>query len=958
MRRSVRISVGIIAVLAICIAGSTVPAGAAGSPIPRAATTRALSAPPQPVLVSAVPEGLGAIVTWDPEPSLFSVSSFTVSASFASGFAGTIAPNCTSPVTRKTGAANTATLVASLCVGVPYVFTVEATNGAGTSVASNSSDPVVPLPAQPPSVPLITSVLRRSQALVVDWAPPSLNGGDSLSGFALTVSSPKLSKTYTTSPTTDSLTLKGLTNGSTYSLSLVAKSKAGLSVSATAEGTPSATVAPGVPQSFQALPTGSGDLDVSWSPPADTGTSPLRGYKLTLQGEAGGASGWIPSGPPHTLYLSASTTEKVFAALQGYYEISLTAFSKAGSGPVVSTKDPVTPAVVLSPNAVVLTQTTLDSAASFLGGVLTWNNPAPAQVKRLKAGDIVIGAASPAAPDGLLLSVRSVSTGTDGVTVSTGPASLSEAFHDLSFSTSSSPFAQSSATFEPAVAGIRSLAARPNVSVTLSRTFGFNLGRGPINVSGSTSLTGNLSLSASIIKNVVRVPDGVSMTASAKVTASASVEASIGGSDSWKLGQISGSPIPFDIAGVPFTLVPTIPVFLSVSGSISVGASASLTVGASLSWSSKAPGSISVQNLTGTPGISGKPLVGVSAKASGSVSLAVQPQLEVDGIGGPNVQVTASLSANVDFLTRPYFTLKPSVAVAVGVDINFLYIHDSLEYTLKTESWSPFIITSSPTATLTLNPRNASVSPGGQLQMSATRSDGRSFPITWRLVGSTSSDSISSSGLINVGFPADRTFTVVATDSTGAEGKTSVTVTTPGTPSAPLNVQAVNIGQTSATIVWSAPSSDGGSDINSYQVTGAGSGCSTGGGGTSCGISGLAPGTGYEACVQPINIAGGGAEACTDFETTQNSPPPRSISVSWGGNSAPAGKWMDITFNGFPTGSVTWYCVEEGTAYGPYSTTLTSSPETLTTNTCYDTERGGSDYVTAGGVNSNTIGTD
>jgi hypothetical protein len=94
----------------------------------------------------------------------------------------------------------------------------------------------------------------------------------------------------------------------------------------------------------------------------------------------------------------------------------------------------------------------------------------------------------------------------------------------------------------------------------------------------------------------------------------------------------------------------------------------------------------------------------------------------------------------------------------------------------------------------------------------------------------------------------------------------------------------------------------------------------------------------------------------TDY--TAPPPPSESISIGWGSTPAPAGDWMDITFTNFPTGSVSWYCVEEGTSYGPYSTTLTSSTETLTTHTCYDTERGGSDYVTASGVSSNTIGTD
>ena len=96
----------------------------------------------------------------------------------------------------------------------------------------------------------------------------------------------------------------------------------------------------------------------------------------------------------------------------------------------------------------------------------------------------------------------------------------------------------------------------------------------------------------------------------------------------------------------------------------------------------------------------------------------------------------------------------------------------------------------------------------------------------------------------------------------------------------------------------------------------------------------------------------------TQTTATTSPPPAMSISIGWGSVTAPAGDWMDITFTNFPTGTVSWYCVEEGTNYGPYSTTLTTSPETLTSHTCYDTESGGSDYVTADGITSNTILTD
>jgi hypothetical protein len=100
------------------------------------------------------------------------------------------------------------------------------------------------------------------------------------------------------------------------------------------------------------------------------------------------------------------------------------------------------------------------------------------------------------------------------------------------------------------------------------------------------------------------------------------------------------------------------------------------------------------------------------------------------------------------------------------------------------------------------------------------------------------------------------------------------------------------------------------------------------------------------------------ASATTAACVVTQPPPTQSINIAWGQNPAPSGNYMNITFNNFPTGTVTWYCVEEGTSYGPYHTDLTSSTQTLTTNTCYDTEAGGTDYVTSDGILSNTIRTD
>lgn len=68
----------------------------------------------------------------------------------------------------------------SLCAGIPYVVTMTATHAAGKSAASAPSNPTVPLPAQAPNAPLISSVLSRDGGLVVNWVAPSILGGDPL----------------------------------------------------------------------------------------------------------------------------------------------------------------------------------------------------------------------------------------------------------------------------------------------------------------------------------------------------------------------------------------------------------------------------------------------------------------------------------------------------------------------------------------------------------------------------------------------------------------------------------------------------------------------------------------------------------------------------------------------------------------------------------------------------------
>ena len=154
------------------------------------------------------------------------------------------------------------------------------------------------------------------------------------------------------------LTLTGLTNGTTYTLSLVAISKAGGSAPGTNTGTPSATTPPEVPQSLQVVPNGSGDLVATWSAPADPGSDAVTGYTVTTQAETQTSGVWSPTGSPSTQTLGATATTATIGGLSatGFYAVSVVATSVAGSGPAATTSNPVTPTVQLASSTVVLTQ--------------------------------------------------------------------------------------------------------------------------------------------------------------------------------------------------------------------------------------------------------------------------------------------------------------------------------------------------------------------------------------------------------------------------------------------------------------------------------------------------------------------------------------------------------------------------------------------------------------------------
>ena len=433
------------------------------------------------------------------------------------------------------------------------------------------------------------------------------------------------------------------------------------------------------------------------------------------------------------------------------------------------------------------------------------------------AGNVIVAGVAPATPEGLLASVDSVTTdGSGDVTVTTSAAALDQAFTSLGVSDSGNPLALANSNFRPTTAGVRSLKRAHDLGVTDDVTLSLSHTDGALSVSGSLDLRAHVGVSLGLNTDFLDIPDGVNVSSRATVSAVAQLTASLSGSASWEIGDIQLGCFDIQVGPVPVVLCPTIPVDLDATGSISLGANVSVTVGASMTWSSADPTALDADNLTTPPVLGGGPQPGVSATATGTLALEAKPQVDIYGVTGPEVKATAQLTAKVNFLGSPFFSLQPSVSIGVGWAVNFLGYQADVTLTLATLDFPAFEIASAPTADLSVSPADPTVAPGVPTSFQATRSSGASQPITWSLRGQVTGDAITSGGVLTVVAPLGRTLTVVATDSTGAVGETTVTVGSAFDP--PGDLQVTLVDPTDASVSWQAPFRTGGSALAGYTL--------------------------------------------------------------------------------------------------------------------------------------------
>src|SRR5215472_17227544 len=118
-----------------------------------------LAHPAAPLITSAGPEGLGILVDWVPASAGVKVTGYHLRAKPV--VTPSVPAACKATVKAAVPGADTMTILGHVCAHVAYRVVIDATTAAGTSAYSRASDPIVPLPASVPLIPLVASVLGR-----------------------------------------------------------------------------------------------------------------------------------------------------------------------------------------------------------------------------------------------------------------------------------------------------------------------------------------------------------------------------------------------------------------------------------------------------------------------------------------------------------------------------------------------------------------------------------------------------------------------------------------------------------------------------------------------------------------------------------------------------------------------------------------------------------------------------
>lgn len=233
---------------------------------------------------------------------------------------------------------------------------------AGAGVATAATAPTVPTS--------VSASPTGAGSAVLKWSPPASNGGAAITGYVVgrdgTDSNGTGAWSTTVAASTRSQNFTLLVPGRTYTLSVRAKSAAGLGpvakVKVTAATVPGAPVVPDYLVAYP-QPDQTHTATVTWQPPASDGGSPVTGYRVSRAGyDTDGTGPWSTVVGPGVR--SFTMTKLGWTS----YTFTVEAINAVGVGPAASTLAPNTiPDYVHKPT---ITAVSSDRAAGTV--TVTW----------------------------------------------------------------------------------------------------------------------------------------------------------------------------------------------------------------------------------------------------------------------------------------------------------------------------------------------------------------------------------------------------------------------------------------------------------------------------------------------------------------------------------------------------------------------------------------------------------
>ena len=224
-------------------------------------------APAAPTITSAASAPGGVAVAWtDGATNGSSITSYTLRAYDGVNLAATKS-NCSSSPCSITGLTN----------GTSYTVTVTATNGVGEGSASTASSAVVP--AALPAAPTVTTATPTDGGVSVAWTDGASNGSSIISHTLRAYSGASLIATKTDCSSSP-CSITGLTNGTSYTVTVTATNGVGEGSASTASSAVTPRTIAGAPAQVSAV-AGAAQAVVSWNPPTETGGDPVTSYVIT-----------------------------------------------------------------------------------------------------------------------------------------------------------------------------------------------------------------------------------------------------------------------------------------------------------------------------------------------------------------------------------------------------------------------------------------------------------------------------------------------------------------------------------------------------------------------------------------------------------------------------------------------------------------------------------------------------